>query len=242
MANPANAAPVFSDNFDRDADTFVSPWSSKDACAADRLTTDSALKRKGTHSMKLTVKDSDVSPCTYTTNPRAQVEKQNLFAEGSERWMGHSTYFPSNFPTIASNHWLIFSSYGFREPWNGSSPGKFRVKSGTSDRIEYARDERTGHDAIWTGSITKGAWTGLVVHIKFSTDPAVGYVEIYKNGSLQTLANGKTRYYYATLKPGQSGAGTWNLSQYRSKGAASEITMYHDEVIKVGSSYAEVAP
>lgn len=100
------AAPVvyFSDNFDRAADTFVPPWSNTDACAAGRLTTDSAIKRKGTHSMKVRVLDSYVSPCTYTTNPRAQVEKQDLFSEGDDKWVGHSTYFPSNFPTIGTNH------------------------------------------------------------------------------------------------------------------------------------------
>lgn len=241
VAKPANGATVFLDNFDRDADTFTGSWSSQNACADDRLTTDSTLKRGGTHSLKLTVKDGDVSPCTATSNPRSQVGKNDLFADGSERWMGHSTYFPSDFPTIGRDHWLIFSSYGFRAPYNGSAPGKFRVKSGTSDSIEYGRDERYGHDAIWEGKIKKGDWNDLVVHIKFSTDPAVGYVEIYSDGSLQTLKNGKTRFYYATLKPDQTGAGSWNVSQYRSKGAASEITLHQDEV-KVGTSYDEVAP
>jgi hypothetical protein len=239
--NSANAAPIFSDNFDRAADTFVSPWSSKNACAADRLTTDSAVKRKGTYSMKLKVKDSDVSPCTYTSNPRAQVEKTGLFAEGSERWIGHSTFFPANFPTIGTSHWLIFSSYGFRAPYNGSAPGKFRVRSGTSDVIEYARDERTNHDAIWRSTITKGTWTDLVVHVKFSTNASVGFVEVYKNGVRQTMLNGSTRYYYATLKPTQTGAGSWNLSHYRSRGAAPDITLWHDEA-KVGTTYSEVAP
>lgn len=115
------------------------------------------------------------------------------------------------------------------------------MKSGTSSTIEFGRDERYNQDAIWEGTITKGSWTDLVVHIKFSTDPAVGFVEIYKNGVLQTQKNGQTRTYYATLKPDQTGAGNWNLNQYRSKGAANDITIYHDEA-KVGDSYAAVAP
>jgi hypothetical protein len=191
--------------------------------------------------MRLRVLDGDVNPCTYTENPRAQVEKAGLFAEGAERWIGHSTFFPANFPSIGTSHWLIFSSYGFRAPYDGSAPGKFRVRSGTSDVIEYGRDERTNHDAIWRSAITKGAWTDLVVHIKFSTNSSVGFVEIYKNGVKQTMTNGSTRVYYATLKPTQTGAGSWNLSHYRSRGAAPDVTLWHDET-KVGTSYAEVAP
>ena len=233
--------PLFSDNFDRETDAFVPSWSNSNACAADRLTTDAGVTRKGSHSLKLRVLDSDVSPCTYTENPRAQVEKTGLFADGSERWVGHSTFFPSDFPTIGSSHWFIFSSYGFRSPYNGSAPGKFRVKSGTSDVIEYARDERYNHDALWESKIIKGQWTDLAVHIKFSTSESAGFVEIYKNGAKQTLKDGSTRKYYATLKPSQTGSGSWNLSQYRSKGAVSSATIYHDEV-KVGTSYEAVAP
>lgn len=52
--------PGFSDGFDRDADTFVPPWDVINEANSDSITTNATQVRKGTHSAKFTVEDSDV--------------------------------------------------------------------------------------------------------------------------------------------------------------------------------------
>ena len=230
---------VFSDGFEGGVGTFDPPWSWMIRAWSDRLTTSSNVARKGDYSAKFTVNDEDVAPLTPTENPRAQVQKNDLFCEGDERYIATSVYFPNDFPRLPNGGWLIFASHGFREPWKGSAPGKFLVDSG--DVLAYGRDENYGNDNVWTTNLARGEWTDLVVRVKFSTNPDVGFVEIWKNGQQQTLENGSTRMSYATLKPGQNGCGALHRSSYREKGMFEWATLYQDEV-KVGSSYEAVAP
>lgn len=90
-------------------------------------------------------------------------------------------------------------------------------------------------------------WQNFVVHTFLSTNPAVGYFEVWYNGVLQTNINGTTRYYVQTW---DNVDGIWSDSYnkfkwgcYRSgamdgKGYA---TAYMSNA-KVGSTYADVDP
>lgn len=82
----------------------------------------------------------------------------------------------------------------------------------------------------------------MVVHIKFSTDPAVGYMEIWKDGAKQTFLDGTQKRFYQTFDPDATACGNLQLTNYRMKGMIpSAVTLYQDE-IKVGESYDAVAP
>jgi hypothetical protein len=81
--------------------------------------------------------------------------------------------------------------------------------------------------------------------VKFSTDPSVGFVELWLNGVPQKFTNGSTRLYYDTLVPNVNWNGSTpnrlQLNQYRGPYALGTVTLYH-AAAKVGSTYASVQP
>ncbi|KAL6788036.1 hypothetical protein J3E68DRAFT_128897 [Trichoderma sp. SZMC 28012] len=97
-------------------------------------------------------------------------------------------------------------------------------------------------------SITPGKWRDIVLHVKFSTDPAVGFVQIWEDGVRQKMVDGDGyTVNHRTLNPQLNWDGIPNsliLNQYRNvatKYGSSGVTLYHDSV-KVGHSFEEVSP
>lgn len=89
-------------------------------------------------------------------------------------------------------------------------------------------------------SITKGIWYDLVFHMYWS-DENDGYVECWVNGTPITAFNGTDHKVYRPNLFVRSG-NYFKFGQYRGKETPTHTnTIYFDEV-KIGSSYAEVAP
>jgi hypothetical protein len=236
---------IFSDTFDRDADTFVPPWAQVSEQAPDRITTDSSVARKGTHSVKFTVAGTD-NPSGFgvradlagpSTGPAA-------LCEGDERYIGWSILFPSDFTSqLSQNGWVAVAEDGFGSPY-GYPSLNFAFDGGPNGG-RFVLDSRTGGlnnpQAIWSVNPTYGQWMDVVTHVKFSTDPSVGYVELWINGVRQTFSNGSQRYYQNTLLPGADTCGRIQHQNYRDPAMSGTVTLYQDE-IKMGTSYAAVAP
>jgi hypothetical protein len=112
----------------------------------------------------------------------------------------------------------------------------------------YMQANANGVDTnFWSTPFKSNVWQGFVAHVFLSTNPAVGYVELWLNGVPQTFNNGQTRWYTPTW---DNVDGVWSDSYnklkwgcYRSgamdgKGSADA---YMSEA-KVGSTYADVDP
>jgi hypothetical protein len=222
----------------------LSQWMLNQSCP-NGVTVVSSPVRSGRRAARFTVSSSSTrANCAHvpTSSPRAQLVSPNLFTQGSDSYIAFSTYFPSNFPTVT--HWLQFAEiYG--PPFGGSPSMGFDL---VGNHMTLQRDATHHHDHIWTspGTIRKGSgWEDIVVHVKFSTDPRVGFVELWLNGARQRFSNGSTRIYYDTLVPGVNWDGhTPNrlfINQYRSPQITGTLVLYHDAA-RVGTSYAAVQP
>jgi hypothetical protein len=112
----------------------------------------------------------------------------------------------------------------------------------------YLQNNANGVDTnFWHTTFHADVWQGFVLHVFLSTNPAVGYTELWYNGVQQTFNNGQTRWYGPTW---DNVDGSWQDSYnklkwgvYRSgamdgKGPA---TAYMSEA-KVGTTYADVDP
>jgi hypothetical protein len=192
---------------------------------------------------KLTVYDGDTGP---TENPRAQLEGPAMMNKGGEYWVGWSTLLPSDFPTwLPSNGWLAFESiYG--PPYAGAGPMATRVYNGSSQtEIRYSRSDTYGYDNPWRTAINRGHWTDFAWHVKLSSDPSVGFVEIYMNtgsGWQQQLLKGQKRLYMKTMDASNNGgANNFRLGNYRLHGMFNVVTLYHASP-KIGTSFDAVAP
>lgn len=230
---------LFSDTFDRDDDTFVPPWDLARGAGTDRLTTDSTVVRKGTHSAKFrTLHDSDAN--AGTTDPWAQLQYKNMFCERDDRYLGWSWYLPADFPaTIPSGSWIELGRIGTGAPW-GYPPLHFAYRGSSIALVNKSNNGGWRHVA--SIPTQRGQWQDVVAHVKFSKSSSVGFVELWVNGQPVTLSNGSTRQYMNTIDQDASGCGGWLPTLYDgSKGYWGWLTLYYDEA-KVGTSYAAVAP
>jgi fibronectin type 3 domain-containing protein len=227
----------------------LSQWSLNQSCVGPTppagVTVVTSPVRSGKYATAFTVADTSTSAnCPYvpTATPRAQLVGPALFNPGDDRYIAFSTYFPAGFP--ATTDWFqIGEIYG--PPFGGSPSMGIGL---TGNRLTLDRDPTHNWDNIWTAStdIAKGTgWEDLVLHVKFSTDPSVGFVELWRNGVRQTFNDGSQRIYYDTLVPGVNWDGSspnrLYINQYRSsKTLMGTVTLYHDDA-RVGTTYASVA-
>lgn len=240
QVQPPTQPLVFSDTFDRKADNFIPPWSSLARAAPDRITTSSTHTRKGTHSAKLTVLDSD-NPNGWGT--RADLTAEDMFCEGDDYYVGYSLLLPSNFlGQLSSRGWLMVAEDGYTgysmPPFayyfiGGPSGGKFELHARPNGHI-------TGNP-ILSVDPTYGKWMDVVTLYKFSADSSVGFIEVWINGEQQTFTTGQERYRQNTLEPGAPACGKLLHNSFRDTGMADSVTIYQDE-IKVGNTYSAVAP
>ena len=236
------AAPVSVGDFETGD---LSQWAENQSCPSG-VTIVTSPVRSGTYAAKFTVADSDTNakcPDVPTASPRAQLVSRDLFVEGDEYYIAFSTFFPADFPT-PTDWFQVAEIYG--PPFGGSPSMGFDLDG---NRLVFERDPTHNYDRPWKASsdIAKGAaWEDIVAHVKFSTDPTVGFIEIWYNGVKQTFTNGKQRLYYDTLVPGVNWDGQSPnavfMNQYRSSNSPlGTVTLYHDEV-RVGTTYRSVLP
>ena len=128
----------------------------------------------------------------YTAN-RAEVFSRRAWSDdvpadewpdppGSIRWFGFSFYVPEDFATATDDKWLTFTQWkGAR---GGSPPLALEIKR-ESLRLGGARTNAglvPGDGLI--GPLVRGAWTRLEIGLSMSSDPAAGWVEVWRDGEL----------------------------------------------------------
>ena len=114
------------------------------------------------------------------------------------------------------------------------------------------------HDDYWRGpTITTDSWHSLIVHINWSPDPTVGYVELWYDGQPQslipqtltgaTLATGSTglphsRLYYANWTSQNNGAPNFeDIDLYANGTVGTTATEYQGEAM-IGKTLRSVEP
>lgn len=219
-------------------------WSSVQACPGAVSVVRQPVKQ-GRYAARFRVTDADThSNCREvpTQDPRAQlVGPPGLFKPGDDVYIGFSTYFKSGFPAVTGDAWLqVFQLYG--PPFGGSPTLEIAVRG---NRLTLNSQQDNGHHTLWEShkEIAKGAgWESVVLRVKWSTDPDVGFVELWHNGTRQVLRNGQQRLRMATFVERINGtSSTVYANLYRSSSAKYGATsLLHDD-IRVGATYQSVA-
>ena len=156
--------------------------------------------------------------------------------EGDELWFGFSTYLAAGFPTDAG--WQLITQ--FKQNFDGSPPlglyveeGRYKVEGG------YGHPSGPRPFMIPLGPASSGQWVDWVWHVKFSSDPGVGFVEVWQNGQ-PVVPRFAPRS--GTLYPGTGDrAGSYvKTGPYREQTITAPATLYLDGW-KIGTSRAAVA-
>jgi hypothetical protein len=200
----------------------------------------------GTHFSGHTLLDTDVSPCTPTSNPRTSAYKQAIFHPGDEVWESFSLYLPAGFPSFP--YYLMFQEdYG--APFNSPPPNGVWMQNydGTGNRFyitgNYDGATKTNVH-VWSAPATPGVWHTWLVHKRFATDKS-GWLEVWFDGQQVTFSNGSTRLTnQQTMLTGATSA-NFSLMHYRHAGMfpvssyPNGLTIYFDEA-RVGTSRSAV--
>jgi hypothetical protein len=171
---------------------------------------------------------------------RNEIEpKFREIAAGEDLWFAFSTYLDANFPTYYSEFQTITQ---FKQNFDGSPPlemdvtdGEFRITGGyghPDGRMDF--NQTVGH-------ADKGRWIDWVLHVKFSPDPTVGYVEVWRDGELvlpRFAPPGGTMYVNPADGSTRSSVKT---GYYRDRSIDSVGHIYFDDW-RIGTSMEVVRP
>lgn len=225
----------------------LSQWAYIEQCRPERILVYDAstapagapMPRQGRYAARFRVLDTDVSPCTSTENPRAEVEtSEQLLRPGNDIWEFWSVYIPVDHATPRDGWFLFQEDYG--APWDGppaigwiydfySTPHQFRV-----DRGQGYEDQVAWYPMI------KGRWADFLIHKKLAnTNNGGGFIEAWIDGVAVRFGN-VTRLMTRTMHTTQRTVGFY-LSSYRSTGMFDLFDVYYDAV-KIGTSREVVLP
>jgi hypothetical protein len=162
--------------------------------------------------------------------------------EGRERWYGWSTLFPAtaNLPPSSSS-WNIFTQ--FHETSNDRCAPNISLQADTSHvppaiKVRVLGGALTGCSPssavlVRPAPLQLGRWYDFVLHVKWSSDPARGFWELWVDGVRVTA-----RIHMATLYRGQGAY----LKQGFYRAASPLTTTVYDAGMRAGRSYEAVAP
>ncbi|WP_395820636.1 heparin lyase I family protein [Archangium minus] len=190
----------------------ISQWTSTQMVSADRLQVISSPVRSGKYALKATVRQGD-DPINSSGN-RNELVKMTREAVGSEYYYRWSTMFASDFPSVKT--WQLFTQW-HHEGSSGSPPLEFYVY-GEEIRLNIGGDPGT---LVWKAPLVRGQWQDFILHVKWSPEASVGFVELYHNGQLVL-----PKRNIATMFPGM--LNYLKVGLYRSDTVTQVGVVYHD--------------
>jgi hypothetical protein len=200
-----------------------SQYSSAHMVSADRMQVVTSPVAEGRYALKVTVKQGD-DPIDSSGNRNELVYLTNE-AAGSEYYYRWKVMFPADYPSVRT--WQLFTQW-HHDGCCGSPPVEFYVYG------DELRLRLTNGADVWTAPLVRGVWHELIFHVKWSPDPAVGFVELWHNRERALPKRSAATMY----------AGTKNylkLGLYRNDTISQVGVVYHDGFIQA-TQLADVLP
>ncbi len=191
--------------------------------SADRLQVVTSPVGEGRYALKATVKQGD-DPINASGNRNEVVYLGNETA-GTEYYYRWKVMFPTDYPSVRT--WQLFTQW-HHDGCCGSPPVEFYVYG------EELRLRLTNGADVWTAPLVRGVWHEFVFHVKWSPDPAVGFIELWHNREKAVPKRNLATMY----------AGTKNylkLGLYRNETITQVGVVYHDGFIQA-TQLADVLP
>ena len=195
----------------------------------------SDVVRQGRYAARFEVRPGDNNVAGSGTGERTHVyigTATTDSVEGREQYWAWSTYIPPDF-TAPMGGWNSFVGFHHTGTTGG---GNIAFSVNDMSRIMFlarggAFDNPIRKDYT-LAPLTKGRWYDFVLHIKWSSDPSVGFVEVWLNGS---------RVVPKTITPTlYVGQGVYlKMGYYRA--AYDQTTVIYHDGMRRGSTYEEVA-
>ncbi|MCE9672260.1 polysaccharide lyase [Myxococcus stipitatus] len=203
----------------------TSQWTRSQSVANSRLQVVTDVVREGRYALKATVRHGD-DPIGASGN-RNELLFISEEKPGSTYFYKWSTMFPSNYPI--SDGWQVFTQW-HQEGCCGSPPLEFFVRGDTI----HMRVGGADGPIPWTTPLARGTWHDFVLQVKWSSNPKVGFVQLWHNGKLVLPKKmGATQF--------GSEKNYMKLGLYRQDTIRPEASVYHDGFV-MATDQADVIP
>lgn len=212
-------------------------WAKQTVAADDRIKIVSSPVTQGTKSYRVELRHGDnPSGCRamVATGPSAMKGwgPVHILKPNDEAYYGFSVLLPSaTFPKL--DRWRLLIQW--KGIHTGSPPVSLNIKS---DKW-LLNNKPTASGSIihrWTSLVHKDAWEKFVLHAKWSSDPKVGFIELYYNGQM-VLPKLMTSTMH--IVNGQTVNNIISYGIYRDSSITSTDVVFHDGFV-VGKTYDEV--
>lgn len=201
------------------------------------VVSDPGFVRAGQHALRMTI-PGPFSGDGICCGSRAEVQPdiENV-QEGDELYVGFSTLLGEGFPLDTS--WQLIAQW--KHNGDGSPPLELTVEEG-----RYVLSGGQGHPEgpqIFDkplGPAVPGEWVDWVMHVKFSPDPGIGFVELWQGGEQVLPAffpPGGTMYPYG--EDGEDPENRLKIGYYRDGDISEPGTVYYDN-LRIGTTRAAV--
>jgi Polysaccharide lyase len=200
----------------------------------------------GQNVLKFAVADSD-RPYAGAENPRSDVETAPIFKPGDDDYFAIPMMIPVGTPAVDTNSAFFQMAEVYGQPYGGSPTVSVALSNFGENGVNHFmmnQDATNGYKRAWTGPASNdGLWHTIIFHVNFETNNT-GFVQIYFDGKLQTLANGTTTLNETTLDAGINWDGTdgnfLDIQQYRSAGSFPGTVTTYGGAPKIGTTLASV--
>jgi hypothetical protein len=161
------------------------------------------------------LRDGDIPNVPGGERSEVRAGKCGNVVEGDERWYQFSLKFDQDFPTPTGTYMVVMQWH----PVTGPPPLAVEV-DGAGNLI--VRNANVGETSKVIGKIKRGQWVEYLLHVKFSDDPSIGFVEVSENGVTKVKKTGWRGMPTASnyLKQGL----------YRDKSDSKTAVLWHDDL------------
>lgn len=221
-------------------------WASYSCEDPSRVTRVRSPKLSGLWSYRLQLRDGDTS-----FGERCELGQGNptrsgfpLFTEGQERWISFAVFLPSAYP-MPVKQWNVFAQVKGLGP--GGPPLALEARQGRF-ALANATDAVQANDIsrfLWTGPARRHRWTRFTLHVKFSPDRAVGFVELFGGPAPGTQRRLMRRVRTHTMKRDATGKAIPSHSRigpYRDPGVPGTANLYFDDYVVSSSPPPGIEP
>ncbi len=193
--------------------------------------------RQGQHAARFEVDPGDNNVAGSGTGERAEICSTQAQADGydgHEVWYAWSTLFPTGFQAPSDGNWWSYFTQWHHTGPTGQAPAMNVLGNGTIN-MRMAGGSNPSSPVYTNALVLSGwqhdVWYDFAVHIKWSSDPSIGFYEVFVNGKRATsIMHGPTLY---------TGQGIYMKQGYYREAQNYTDVIYEDGV-RVGNSYDAV--
>jgi hypothetical protein len=201
-----------------------SQWCKQTVQSDDRIQVTQNVVSQGLYSYRVELRPGDSpSGCraTLASGPTSRLGTCHQIVDGDEAFYGLSVYLPSDTFTKQDKWRLVIQ---FKAHNTGSPPVSLNVRA---DNWLFNYRPTASSSVLHKEKfpVNKDSWEKFVLHAKWSSDPKIGFLELWRNGNIVV-----PKFFTSNIhiKNGQKVPNFVAIGLYRDSGIKVTDVIYHD--------------